>query len=215
MGTGFSAGAEAGQSAKELPSGQRTAQRSGAGRTAPQPDPLGAAPAHTGLSGTMAEALGSPTLGQFQTQIQPEEDPEEGAQPTVRLKGSKERLMGTAQAKQLTRNHGGQAGQRGGQVCYPPPPKSTCNGYLFQRSWPLPFYTAVKVSQLNRSLTHCLSTWCPADQPQCTATDTVADWPPDIPEKILIHKQQGHSSGPGSWDKLVQTRDPQTNQTIH
>lgn len=96
----------------------------------------------------MPKALGNPTWGQFQTQIQPEEDFEEGAPPTVRLKGSKEHLMGTAQAKRLTRNQGGWAGQRGGQVCYSPPPKSTCNGYVFQRSWPLPFYTSVKVSQL-------------------------------------------------------------------
>lgn len=165
-------------------------QHSGQGRGGPllSQTPWGWLPPTLGCLGTMPEALGSPTLGQFQTQIQPEEDPEEGAQPTVRLKGSKECLMATAQAKRLTRNQGSQAGQRGGQVCYPPPPKSTCNGYLFQRSWPLPFYTAVKISQLKRSLTHCLSTWCPADQPQCAATDTVADWPPDIPEKILIHK---------------------------
>ena len=87
-------------------------------------------------------------MGAVSDQIQPEEDPEEGARPTVRLKGSREHLMGAAQAKRPTRNQGGWAGQRGGQVCYPPPPKSTCNGYVFQRSWTLPFYTSVKVSQL-------------------------------------------------------------------
>lgn len=147
-GAGFSAGAEAGQSAKALPVARGQHGGQGRGGQLLSQTPWGQPPPAPGCLGTMPKALGSPTLGQFQTQIQPEEDPEEGAQPTVRLKGSKEHLMGIAQAKGLTRNRGGCTGQTGGQVCYPLPPKSICNGYLFQRSWPLTFYTSVKVSQL-------------------------------------------------------------------
>lgn len=108
-------------------------QHGGQGRgPAPQPDPLGAAPAHTGLSGTMAEALGSPTLGQFQTQIQPEEDPEEG--PSLRSGSRAPRAShgnSTSQAADQEPRRPGWT-ERRTSLC-PQPPKSTCNGYLFQR----------------------------------------------------------------------------------
>lgn len=116
--------------------------------------------------------------------------------------------MGEAQAKRPTRNQGDWAGRTGEQVCYP------LSKFHLQRLFVSEKLVLDDVLCIRQgkpagtsSTAHALFTWHPANQPYCLVPDTVGDRPPGTPEKILVHKQQGHGSGPSGWDKLVQTRD--------
>lgn len=160
---GFLLGQSLSGSARGCPSAKGQQGGQGLGGQLFSKTPWGQHPSPTGQSGGNSSGPHTGAWGQFQIQIQPEEDPEEGAQPRVRLKRSKDHLMGEAQARRPTRNPGGWAGRTGERVCHPLS-KSHLQRLLVSEKLVLDDVLCIRQGKPagTSSSSHALSTWRPA-----------------------------------------------------